>query len=1153
MKDTLALVLALVAVHSVLARGALRGEGPALPEGIEEPPPITALEPLAGELSLERAARYLDAAAIHWQKTKKCGTCHTNFAHLLARPALAGVSAAPSEVRAFFENMVGRGWKEEGPRWDAEVVVAATTLAWNDRATTGVLHPRTREALERMASLQREDGGWEWLKCGWPPMESDDHFGVTFAAVGLGAAPGGYAASEGARRVAAGIRRYLAAHPPPSLHHRAMVLWASCRLEGLLEREEKEEILAQLLALQRPDGGWALASLLEGWKEHKRKDEAPQETERSDGYGTGFVVFVAREAGLAASDPRLARGIAWLETYQRRSGRWFTPSPTQDSKHFITNYGTAFAVLALAACGKAPVSAAQPAGPTGTAAAASLETPAGALPGTDPLALEGDIASELVAGIDRFLLREIDAAAARRARRWEPEAPSPEARARDMASRRARLAHRIGLRDARPPMSALELLETTARPARVGRGESHEIYAARWPAFGDVHGEGLLLVPLGRRPVADVVAVPDADQTPEEVAGLVDGAAPESQFARRLAESGCRVLVPALVSRARDQHGLRPHWPHTKLTHREFLHRSAFELGRHLVGYEAQKVLAALDWFHADPHGSGARAEGDPAGGGAGPVAGDPAAGVIGWGEGGLIALHAAALDERLDAACVSGYFDDRRNVWQEPIERNVFGLLEEFADAELAAMVAPRALVIEAARAPEAAFPSEGGAPGRLVTPRIEDVRREVERARRLVRGLEPAARIELVESGGGAGPPGSEAALAAFLRALAPGAELAPAGGPPLDLREADGADGADGAARTDGAAARLARQVLEIDRHNQDLLRESPYVRAKFLERLDTSSVEAYERSSAEYRRFFYDEVIGRFEAAPLPPRPRSRKAYDTEKWRGYEVVLDVFPDVIAYGILLLPKDLQDGERRPVVVCQHGLEGRPQDVVAGDHGAYHDFAAKLAERGFITFAPQNPYIFRDRFRTLQRKANPIGKTLFSIITAQHQEIVDWLGTLPWVDPERIAFYGLSYGGKTAMRVPALVTGYALSIASADFNEWVWKNASTRSPYSYVWTGEYEIFEFDLGSTFNYAEMAALICPRPFMVERGHFDGVAPDEAVGWEFAKVRHLYAGRLQLGERCEIEWFYGKHRGVHTINGEGTFAFLHKHLRWPEAR
>jgi cephalosporin-C deacetylase-like acetyl esterase len=337
--------------------------------------------------------------------------------------------------------------------------------------------------------------------------------------------------------------------------------------------------------------------------------------------------------------------------------------------------------------------------------------------------------------------------------------------------------------------------------------------------------------------------------------------------------------------------------------------------------------------------------------------------------------------------------------------------------------------------------------------------------------------------------------------------------------------------------------------LDRHNQQLLAESPYVRAEFMKKLETSSLEAYEKSVEEYRRFFYDEVIGRFDDELLPANPRSRKIYETEKFTGYEVVLDVWPDVFAFGILVLPKDIKEGEKRPVVVCQHGLEGRPRDVADPkvNNPAYNQFALRLAERGFITFAPQNLYIGGDRFRTLQRKANPLGKTLFSIMVPQHQQITDWLKSLPFVDGNRIAFYGLSYGGKSAMRIPPLVKNYCLSICSADFNEWVWKNASTRSPYSYVWTGEYEIFEWDLGSTFNYAEMAALIAPRPFMVERGHFDGVAPDETVAYEFAKVRHLYAARLKLPpEDCQIEWFVGPH----TIHGVGTFRFLHHHLNWP---
>src|SRR5262249_27806887 len=139
-----------------------------------------------------------------------------------------------------------------------------------------------------------------------------------------------------------------------------------------------------------------------------------------------------------------------------------------------------------------------------------------------------------------------------------------------------------------------------------------------------------------------------------------------------------------------------------------------------------------------------------------------------------------------------------------------------------------------------------------------------------------------------------------------------------------------------------------------------------------------------------------------------------------------------------------------------------------------------------------------------------------------------------------------GRSSGVWEWWRFPPLVTDYCLSICSADFNDWVWKNASTRSPYSYVWSGEYEIFEFDLGSTFNYAEMAALIAPRPFMVERGHFDGVAPDETVAYEFAKVFSLYDAHLGIGDRCEIEFCVGPH----TINGRGTLAFLQKHLNWP---
>ena len=291
----------------------------------------------------------------------------------------------------------------------------------------------------------------------------------------------------------------------------------------------------------------------------------------------------------------------------------------------------------------------------------------------------------------------------------------------------------------------------------------------------------------------------------------------------------------------------------------------------------------------------------------------------------------------------------------------------------------------------------------------------------------------------------------------------------------------------------------------------------------------------------------DVIGELPKPIAPLNSRSRLVYDEPKWRGYEVMLDIYPDVFAYGILLFPKDLKPGEKRPVVVCQHGRQGRPTDVCDPkvDTKTYHSFGARLADLGYIVYAPQNPYIFEEKFRVLQRKANPLGLTLYSFIARQTATALDWLTTLPNADPERIAFYGLSYGGKTAMRIPAIEPRYCLSICSGDFNDNVAKNASIDYSCSFLFTQEYEMQEWDAAHTFNYAEMAALIAPRPFMVERGHDDGVAVDEVVAAEYAKVRRLYS-RLRIPERTDIEFF----DGGHEIHGEGTFRFLRKHLHWP---
>jgi len=328
------------------ARGGESEPVPVTLDNVVDPGANDPAEPLAANFSLARSIRFLDSAALTWQKDRKCFTCHTNYAFLYARPLASKNDAAHDSVRQFAEELVAQRWKESGPRWDAEVVATAAALAFNDAHTTGELHPFTKQALDKMWDLQRDDGSWKWLDCDWPPMESDDDYGVTLAAIAVGVAPGNYAQSEQAQQGMQRLKQYLVDHPPPTLHHRSMLLWGASYTPDLMTAEQKQSCIDDLLAQQKADGGWALATLGD-WQ---RADGTPQDLETSDGYGTGFVIYVLRRAGLPAGDARLQRGIAWLKSHQRESGRWFTRSLHKDSKHFITHAGTAFAVMALVEC-----------------------------------------------------------------------------------------------------------------------------------------------------------------------------------------------------------------------------------------------------------------------------------------------------------------------------------------------------------------------------------------------------------------------------------------------------------------------------------------------------------------------------------------------------------------------------------------------------------------------------------------------------------------------------------------------------------------------------------------------------------------------------------------------------------------------------------
>ena len=771
------------------------------------------------------------------------------------------------------------------------------------------------------------------------------------------------------------------------------------------------------------------------------------------------------------------------------------------------------------------------------------------LPGTRELTWELtpiDLSKELLNNAHKFIDANINESITNRQKLWQRDLSSREAYEKSVEPNRRRLMkmigfedksnpftnYNVGFGDKNPPVS-MQRISTSSNSEMVAETPKYRIYQVRWPVLKGVYGEGLLLEPK-TKPIANIVALPDADQTPEQLVGLSPGIDVQSQFARRLAENGYQVLVPVLISRSLLFEGT----PKQK-TYRDWIYSQAFHMGRHVIGYEVQKVVSAIDWFKQ----SGGK---------------DQKIGVVGYAEGGLIAFHSAAIDKRIDAVLVSGYYQSREKVWEEPIYRNIYGLLAEFGDAEIASLIAPRPLVIEHSKIPEKVEKntkkplhidefSKTGYKGSLKTPLFKDVNSEFDRIDSITKqGFQSKYLIN--DQGGEPIEFGSKRALERFVSLLGDSSPLTISNERPHEYRN------------NFNPEERQIRQVAELEDHVQWLLRISDQARndfflnkvmPEFKERQWSSkawhpyySPDRFIEQGKGYRKYLQEHILGKFEDTKLSPNAQTRKVYNREKWTGYEVVLDVYSNLNAAGILLLPKDLKAGERRPVVVCQVGRNGLPQNVIEGST-SYNDMAAKLVDQGFIVFTPYVLYNGEDRYRWLDRKANTIKKTLFSFIIAQHEQILHWLGELPYVDKNRIAFYGKSYGGETAMRVPSVLEGYCLSICSGDFGDWTAKVVDTQFKGSFVNTIEWEMPYFNMGNTFSYAEMAYLIFPRPFMVERGHDDLVQPDSWVASEFAKVRYLYA-QFNSVDRIGIQYF----NGGHASKNDETFKFLHKHLNWP---
>ena len=347
-----ALTRIVLAILAFLPFAAFADTPPISLENHEPPGRNVSAEPLAQAYSYRQAVRFADNAAMDWQHSRGCVTCHTNGMYLIARPAAGVDSPAYRDARSFTNDYLKRyivdHQEPRNQRGSIEGIVATTAFkAISDIKTTGDLGDITKTALDYIWTIQDDSGAWErWLKCHWGPYEVDDHFGVTLVALAMGiAADDDYTRTPNAITGVKKLRSYLETHPPNSLHQTGMTLWASSYLSGLADRATKQRWREAIFAAQKQEGGWVLIEL--GNDDWQREDQKPQSRE-CDGYATAFAAHVLIESGVPREDARIAKSLQWLKEHQRRSGRWFTRSPRRDGQHFITHAATNLAILVLA-------------------------------------------------------------------------------------------------------------------------------------------------------------------------------------------------------------------------------------------------------------------------------------------------------------------------------------------------------------------------------------------------------------------------------------------------------------------------------------------------------------------------------------------------------------------------------------------------------------------------------------------------------------------------------------------------------------------------------------------------------------------------------------------------------------------------------------
>jgi dienelactone hydrolase len=307
-------------------------------------------------------------------------------------------------------------------------------------------------------------------------------------------------------------------------------------------------------------------------------------------------------------------------------------------------------------------------------------------------------------------------------------------------------------------------------------------------------------------------------------------------------------------------------------------------------------------------------------------------------------------------------------------------------------------------------------------------------------------------------------------------------------------------------------------------------------------DYSSVAAYERSVEPVR----EKLKGFFGVPPGAREGRITKfeqVGEDQHCTVHRVWIEVIDGVEAYGLYLLPK--KRAAKAPLLIAQHGGGGNPEAICDLDtRDNYRKFGPEAVKRGYIVWAPalamRSDYSGdvaipganrEDLDRLLKR-----GGT--SIIGLEMHKIIESTRTLmktrPEIDPQRVGMTGLSWGGFYTLYVTAQSPFIKAAAPAASLRDA--EEIRARLPAGQARSTDRGV------EGLTHAEVVALICPRPCLVQIGETDTVVPIAGGRKESARAAVFYEKLGQAGR-----YRFQVHAGGHVFDTQAILDFFDREL------